>query len=92
MNWKQIYKEYGDKHSIDGPHGWIQWKGTDVCIDVHCACGHLGHFDGEFAYLIRCPACQQVYYVSQYVHLEKVEVDESEIDMVRKASLWKIDR
>ena len=23
----------------DKPHGWIQWKGTGVCMDVHCKCG-----------------------------------------------------
>jgi hypothetical protein len=35
-----------------GSHGWIQWKGTDVCMDIHCECGTLSHIDGEFAYII----------------------------------------
>lgn len=25
--------------SHDKPHGWIQWKGTDVCVDIYCKCG-----------------------------------------------------
>lgn len=44
-----------------GPHGWIQWKGTSVCMDVWCACGELTHVDAEFAYTIRCGACGQLY-------------------------------
>ena len=28
--------------------GRIQWKGTDICVDIHCVCGYLGHIDGEF--------------------------------------------
>jgi hypothetical protein len=31
------------------PHGWIQWKGTNVCMDVYCACGHHSHIDAKFA-------------------------------------------
>lgn len=34
------------------PHGWIQWKGTDVCMDFHCECGEANHYDGYFAYQI----------------------------------------
>lgn len=54
---------------IDEPHGWIQWKGTDVCMDVLCACGAHMHVDGEFAYYLRCPHCQRVYGVGAYVRL-----------------------
>lgn len=49
------------------PGGWgplrtnIQWKGTDVCIDFDCPCGAHGHFDGYFAYSIRCKGCGKVY-------------------------------
>jgi len=32
----------GMQETYEGrPHGWVQWKGTDVCMDVHCACGHI---------------------------------------------------
>lgn len=40
---------------------WIQWKGTDVCMDIHCRCGHMSHFDGDFAYIVECPHCHQAY-------------------------------
>lgn len=41
------------------PHAFIQWKGTDVCMDFHCECGVMGHFDGSFAYVVKCGACGQ---------------------------------
>ncbi len=43
----------------DKPHIWIQWKGTDVCCDIHCACGAFLHFDGDFLYFFKCPHCGQ---------------------------------
>lgn len=61
-------------------HGWIQWKGTDVCMDVHCACGELTHVDGEFCYTIRCGACGQLYDVAGEVALVPVPRDEEDED------------
>lgn len=43
------------------PHGWIQWKGTDACIDLHCVCGSHGHIDGYFLYHYECAACHRKY-------------------------------
>lgn len=40
---------------------FIQWKGTDVCLDFTCPCGADGHFDGDFPYFLRCPSCGSVY-------------------------------
>jgi hypothetical protein len=57
------------------PHGWIQWKGTDVCLDVYCACGHHGHVDAEFAYTIRCPECGQVYETNGHIELVPIDRD-----------------
>jgi hypothetical protein len=57
----------------DNPHGWIQWKGTDVCMDVHCECGAHGHIDDEFAYFYRCAQCGATYAVGQVVKLIKLE-------------------
>lgn len=51
------------------PHGWIQWKGTDVCIDLHCSCGYHGHVDSAFFYYYKCPKCKQQYAVSSHVKL-----------------------
>jgi hypothetical protein len=54
---------------IDGPHGWVQWKGTEVCMDVHCACGAHLHVDASFAYAVGCPHCGKVYAASPYIRL-----------------------
>lgn len=40
---------------------FIQWKGTDICLDFYCKCGANCHFDGEFAYFLQCPHCGAVY-------------------------------
>jgi len=56
------------------PHGWIQWKGTDVCMDIHCKCGQHSHIDAEFAYHVKCPACGTVYLCNG--HIELIEMQE----------------
>lgn len=43
------------------PHVFLQWKGTDACFDFHCKCGAHCHFDGFFAYFVKCPHCSAVY-------------------------------
>lgn len=54
------------------PSAWIQWKGTDVCMDLHCACGKSSHFDGDFAYAIECAFCHRIY--SCNGHIELIEL------------------
>ena len=56
------------------PHGWIQWKGTDVCMDTHCVCGHHGHIDAPFAYYYRC-VCGRVYEIDGHVTFTAVDPD-----------------
>jgi hypothetical protein len=51
------------------PHGWIQWKGTSVCMDVFCSCGASLHVDGYFAYFLRCPVCKTVFECNGHVQL-----------------------
>jgi hypothetical protein len=54
-------------------HGWIQWKGTEVCIDIICRkCNHHTHFDGYSMYYIQCPYCKTVYEANG--HIELIEV------------------
>ena len=65
--WK-IQETYGDD-----PHGWIQWKGTDVCMDVHCKCGKSFHIDAAFAYNVKCPYCSQVYCCNGHIELIALE-------------------
>jgi hypothetical protein len=60
------------------PHGWIQWKGTDVCIDVHCSCGAFAHFDGDFLYYYKCPNCKKKFAVGQTVIFYPLTDDEVE--------------
>jgi hypothetical protein len=53
---------------------FIQWKGTDVCLDFHCRCGRHGHFDGYFAYRLRC-SCGLIYEMGTQVMVRIVEDD-----------------
>jgi hypothetical protein len=43
------------------PDAFIQWKGTDACLDLYCTCGAQFHFDGYFAYELTCGNCGQTY-------------------------------
>jgi ribosomal protein S27E len=59
------------------PHGWIQWKGTSVCMDIHCKCGHHSHIDADFAYNVKCPKCGTVYHCNPHVELIELENEPS---------------
>ncbi len=62
-----------EKHE-DKPHGWIQWKGTNVCMDVHCVCGESSHVDADFTYHVKCPYCGRVYFCNGHIQfIELVE-------------------
>jgi hypothetical protein len=52
-----------------GPYGWIQWKGTDVCMDIFCSCGTHTHIDSDFTYTIQCGACGKFWAVCPEVRL-----------------------
>lgn len=57
------------------PHGWIQWNGTDVCMDIHCKCGELTHVDAEFCYYVKCIYCGTVYFCNGHIELIEVSKD-----------------
>ena len=59
--------------NIDDPHAFIQWKGTDVCMDFHCDCGAQCHFDGAFAYAVKCPHCGTVWQMPCLVKPRKMK-------------------
>lgn len=41
---------------------YIQWKGTDVCMDLQCPdCDELNHYDGGFAYYVQCSGCKAMW-------------------------------
>lgn len=56
-----------DQSPPEHPYGYVQWKGTDVCIDFYCKCGEVGHFDGYFASILKCPTCGQLWELPHYV-------------------------
>lgn len=61
------------------PSVFIQYKGTDICIDFHCLCDRedegagVGHFDGYFAYALKCARCGRVYEMPSELPLTLVE-------------------
>lgn len=59
----------------EGPHGWIQWKGTNICMDIRCKCGTLTHVDADFLYHVKCGACGQVYECDGHVTLHPLNFE-----------------
>lgn len=52
------------------PTTFIQWKGTDLCVDFWCPkCAEHSHYDGMFAYHIKCGGCGQVWKLSNEVQV-----------------------
>lgn len=58
-----------DEQRPPGPHGWIQFKGTELCMDLNCECGELSHIDGEFVYTVSCPTCGREWALSGFMKL-----------------------
>lgn len=77
-----VHSEYDEIYGADDaaqegkPHGWIQWKGTDVCMDIYCDCGYTGHVDGQFFYHYRCVGCGRRFAVGQNVALIPLRDDQ----------------
>lgn len=84
MNWDKFYEEVYVKQDPrpQDTHGWIQWQGTDVCMDVHCVCGERGHIDGEYVFLYSCPKCGRHYAVGHVVKL--IELTKEQSDAAQK--------
>ena len=55
---------------------FLQWKGTEVCLDFRCPCGATGHFDGWGAYFLMCPSCGSVYELGTQVRARLLAPDE----------------
>lgn len=56
----------------EDPYVFVQWKGTDVCMDFYCECGAHCHFDGYFAYIVQCPHCSTKWEMPAFVKPRKV--------------------
>lgn len=88
MDFNQFYKETEDpqREKWKGtPHGRIQWKGTDVCIDVLCVCGDSSHIDADFFYNFECSSCHRKYAVDSHVAL--VELTPEQIAFVESGEV-----
>lgn len=55
------------------PHCFIQWKGTDVCMDLHCECGQHIHIDAEFAYAVQCVKCETIWEMPSHIYPRRVK-------------------
>lgn len=53
-------------------NAFIQWKGTDVCMDFRCTCGGSFHFDGFFAYAVQCGDCGTIWEMPSKVFPRRV--------------------
>ena len=56
----------------DDSRTFIQWKGTDVCMDWVCVCGLHHHIDADFCYVLRCAECGRFYLVGTSVELTEI--------------------
>jgi hypothetical protein len=65
----------GVNHAL--PYAFIQWKGTDACMDINCVCGHSFHLDESFLYAVQCAACKRRYEVSAVVELREMPPKEN---------------
>ena len=78
---RRLIEREREATELPKPFGWIQWKGTSVCMDIHCTCGTHSHIDDEFAYYFKCK-CGQRYAVAAVVKLAPVtqaEIDATDI-------------
>ena len=63
-----FYKDvYSQDPVPEGTYGSIQWKGTDVCMDIFCPCGHHSHVDATFFYYFECIGCGKKFAVGANV-------------------------
>ena len=58
------------------PHAFIQWKGTDVCMDCYCVCGEQFHIDAGFAYAVQCRHCGKRFEMSAMIEMREIPADE----------------
>lgn len=85
--YKAVYEQQDAKPSPAS--GWIQWKGTNICIDLYCECGEHGHIDGEFFYYYECSSCHRKFAVGQNVKLIELTKEQAEYAASRHPFLTK---
>jgi hypothetical protein len=78
--WFSMQEGTRPKESFEAkkPLALLQHKGTNVCMDVHCVCGHHSHFDTDFTYFLRCPKCDALYAVGHVLALHPLPKEQAE--------------
>jgi hypothetical protein len=71
-----------ERVSDQSPHVFVQWKGTDVCLDLYCACGTRLHFDGYHAYELTCGICNRVWELPAMLPLKEVTGESDHLSIV----------
>jgi len=81
------YQREVDPYPENGTHTFVQWQGTNVCMDFHCKCGMHMHFDTDFLFFVQCCGCNTKYIMSSYVRAIEVppELDEQ---VSKESCLW----
>jgi len=80
-----------DEKDETEPSVFIQWKGTDVCMDFYCDCGAQGHFDGDFAYAVKCQHCGQAWEMPCKMFPRKATVGTTDLYWIENAKLIEPD-
>lgn len=78
-----------------GPRNFIQWKGTDVCMDFHCTCGNTFHLDEDFTYAVKCLKCECIWRLgtevsatlitSEHGHADNAATGDQELSIVKES-------
>lgn len=58
------------------PNAFIQWKGTDVCMDFYCVCGDQFHIDADFTYAVQCPHCDRLFEMSSMIEAREIKPED----------------
>lgn len=83
QKWETVYRAVEAKMRgapAGEPETFIQWKGTNVCLDFHCPCGHHSHWDCDFIYSLRCPGCRKIWRLGTRV--QAVEISEADAEVL----------
>lgn len=65
------------------PRTFIQWKGTNICVDFECPCGRSAHMDTYFLYAVVCPDCGRRWELDPTLLVREVlEGEECQLDPV----------
>lgn len=74
---------YGEELKAETPYGSLQYKGSDICADLHCSCGFLGHVDGAFCYYYECSQCGKKYALGMNIKLIELTEEQAKYAATR---------